>query len=433
MMNPRKTKKENILRQRLKEILAEAWNREFYKKHWGYKNLDDVLNLVDTNFFDQIPIVRKKHLKTHWNQIMQVDGAVDIVSSSGTTGRPVDIPVHRLEDRDRILRVQRLFRELNIQIGSRVLLLLSLGDLFTLGPLAWEAIKEQGACAIRSSAQRLERVIQIFKHLRPGFVIGNPFVLLRMAEEAGERWPDTQILPKRAFLAVAATFDDKLKATPIAQAVKDAWGLEFYLNEYGNSELGPVAYECTKHQGFHIHDDFYFVELIDIETGQPVRDSNKPGEVVVSGLTFPRGFLPIRYATGDVAAWIKKSPCLCGRLSPRLGPIIGRIDHHLKISGQTVFPDHLLSIVDSLSYIKRSAVSVRLNHISEDEVSLLIIPNNNYNQDIIKQKVSDRLSQSLAVIPRVIIITEEELNHIEYKASERTNKVKIPRFFDFRS
>ena len=78
-------------------------------------------------------------------------------------------------------------------------------------------------------------------------------------------------------------------------------------------------------------------------------------------------------------------------------------------------------------------MSVRLNHISEDEVSLLIIPNNNYNQDIIKQKVSDRLSQSLAVIPRVIIITEEELNHIEYKASERTNKVKIPRFFDFRS
>lgn len=43
-MNPKKTEKENILRQRLKEILAEAWNMEFYKKHWGYKNLDDVLN-----------------------------------------------------------------------------------------------------------------------------------------------------------------------------------------------------------------------------------------------------------------------------------------------------------------------------------------------------------------------------------------------------
>ena len=61
----------------------------------------------------------------------------------------MDIPVHLAEECTRVLRVRRVLQELGVGPGSRVLQLLSLNDLFTLGPLAWLAAKEEGACVLR--------------------------------------------------------------------------------------------------------------------------------------------------------------------------------------------------------------------------------------------------------------------------------------------
>src|SRR5262249_49345700 len=152
-------------------------------------------------------------------------------------------------------------RELDIGPDSRVLQLLSLNDLFTLGPLAWQAAKDHGACVLRCSPQRLERVIQICADIRPDMVIGNAAVLARMADEAGDAWPPADPLPHRGFLGVAATFDADLRPTPAAQAAARSWGLRLILNHYGCSELGPVAYECRHHQGLHLHDDHHVIEL----------------------------------------------------------------------------------------------------------------------------------------------------------------------------
>jgi len=63
-----------------------------------------------------------QHLRDHLDDIVDFAGAVDVVSSSGTTGRPVDIPVHALDDRSRVLRVRRVLRELGLGPGGLVLL-----------------------------------------------------------------------------------------------------------------------------------------------------------------------------------------------------------------------------------------------------------------------------------------------------------------------
>ena len=110
-------------------------------------------------------MIRKADLREHWDGIMVFDEARDLVSSSGTTGRPVDIPVKQEEDQSRVMRVGRLLKELGVGPGSRVLQLLSLNDLFTLGPLAWQATKSLGACGIRCSAQRLGRMRQVLRYV----------------------------------------------------------------------------------------------------------------------------------------------------------------------------------------------------------------------------------------------------------------------------
>lgn len=47
-----------------------------------------------------------------------------------------------------------------------------------------------------------------------------------------------------------------------------------------------------------------------------------------------------------------------GRLSPWLGLVVRRVDHQLKVEGQTVFPEVLLGLVDSCLGVHRSAVRV---------------------------------------------------------------------------
>jgi phenylacetate-coenzyme A ligase PaaK-like adenylate-forming protein len=283
---------------RLEEVIATAWRCEFYRRHWGLGHWEDVLGLFRAGKFHELPVIRKQDLRDHLDDIIDFSGAVDVVSSSGTTGRPVDLPVHATDDQSRVLRVRRVLRELGLAPGGLVLQLLSLNDLFTLGPLAWQAARAEGCCVLRCSPQRVERVIQVCRQMHPDTVMGNAAVLVRMAQEAAGAWPRPDILPSRGFLGVAATFDAELRPTPAASEAARLWGITLILNHYGCSELGPVAYECRHHQGLHIHDDHHLVELIDPATGLPVSGPDQPGEIVATALTTPRGFLPVRYATG---------------------------------------------------------------------------------------------------------------------------------------
>lgn len=417
---------------RLEEVVTLGWQNPYYRAHWGKRHLEDVLTLIRTGTFHHLPVTRKQQLRDHWEQLMYFEDAVDIVSSSGTTGRPVDIPVLRTDEQLRILRVRRLLHELGVRPGTHVLQLLSLNDLFTLGPVAWQATKAEGGCAIRCSPHRLDRILQVITYLRPQVVIGNPFVMARLAEEAGDRWPAPEHLPDLAFLAVAATFDTHLQPTPVAKVVTERWGLRETLNQYGSSELGPIAFECLHHQGLHIHADHHLIELVHPQTGEPITDPDQAGEIVVTGLSFPRGFLPIRYATGDIAGWLRHTPCPCGRSTPRLGPILGRVDHQLKIFGQTVFPDMLLSVTDQCASVRRAAVRVQRDHLGSDRVAVLIVPAQGYASETVCGEVTTRLAQNIAITPEIEIVTEAQLALLEQNASRHTNMVKVARFFDLR-
>lgn len=418
----------------IEHVLIAAWKRPFYRDHWGLASVKQVVELARSNSLHELPIVRKSHLRNHWDRIIDFTDAVDVCSSSGTTGRPVDVPVHHDEYQTRVSMVRRALSELGVRPGNRVLTLLSLNDMFILGPLVWLATKSIGACAVRQSAQRVDRVLQIIEFIRPEFVVGNPIVLARMAAEAREMWPEPKTMPiKRAFFGAAASFDSNGSPTPAAKAVEQFWGVGagMHINHFGCSETGPVGHECLQHRGFHIYDDFNLVQLVDPETGTIITDPNRPGEVVVTALTQPRGFLPIRYSMGDIVAWMRTDRCGCGRNSVRLGPVLGRVDHQLRVEGQTVFPDLLLNIVDSLPGVCRSAVRVATDPLLGEVVTVLVV--SSLETKNLQNCIEEKLRRNLAVVPKIEIMTDAAFKELEDKRVKRTNMVKIPRFFDFRN
>ncbi|WP_146514676.1 phenylacetate--CoA ligase family protein [Rubripirellula amarantea] len=104
------------------------------------------------------------------------------------------------------------------------------------------------------------------------------------------------------------------RVTPSQRAVLEQSFGGTYWDDYGSAEFGSIACECDQHDGLHVFDDLFFVEVVDAE-GKRMPDG-KLGWIVVTDLvntTMPL----IRYKIGDVGTMTAET-CQCGRTAPRI-------------------------------------------------------------------------------------------------------------------
>ena len=123
--------------------------------------------------------------------------------------------------------------------------------------------------------------------------------------------------------------------------LQDTWNAKVY-NMFGMSEMfGPMAGECRFQDGQHYLNNYLMIELIDPQTGNPV----KLGEsgVAVYTTLWKKGFPLLRYWTDDVMS-ITYETCKCGSIFPRLYHH-GRLGDCIKIDGRTIFPKMLEEIL----------------------------------------------------------------------------------------
>jgi phenylacetate-CoA ligase len=105
-------------------------------------------------------------------------------------------------------------------------------------------------------------------------------------------------------------------------------------DRYGTKELGGVACECEGHTGLHISAENNFVEVV--HDGRPTR-GEEVGAIVVTNLN-NKGMPFIRYSIEDDGAWHEESDCSCGRSSPRLKTLEGRlVDTFKTCDGRTAW------------------------------------------------------------------------------------------------
>jgi len=116
---------------------------------------------------------------------------------------------------------------------------------------------------------------------------------------------------------------------------------------YGSVEFPRIAWECEKHEGYHIDIDSVIVEVI--RDGKTVHEGT--GDIVVTGL-YNKAMPLIRYRIGDIGMISGKERCSCGRSFPLLHSIRGRCNDRIILpSGREVDPIALYS-AESLFGIK---------------------------------------------------------------------------------
>lgn len=163
-----------------------------------------------------------------------------------------------------------------------------------------------------------------------------PLRLIEVAVKEGFDFRDTKL---RVGIFGAEVWSDEVR-----QRIERAMGIETF-DIIGMTETGGVGLgiDCKHHNGIHVWEDDYLIEIIDPETLEPVPDGQE-GEMVVT--TLNREGLPlIRYRTRDITSILSREPCACGRTSLRVKRLKGRNDDMLKIKGVNFYPSQLESIL----------------------------------------------------------------------------------------
>ncbi len=126
--------------------------------------------------------------------------------------------------------------------------------------------------------------------------------------------------------------------------VENAWGGAKAFDWYGVGDTGSIAGEGPDRDGLYVWEDAQYLELLDIETGEPVPRGLK-GDMVVTTLYKDDIFPCIRFNTHDVTQ-LRTDRNATGMIFDRIAGFLGRSDNMVKLRGINVFPHAIGAIIE---------------------------------------------------------------------------------------
>jgi phenylacetate-CoA ligase len=211
-----------------------------------------------------------------------------------------------------------------------------------------------------------------------------------------------------------------LALSPLGRRLTEMW-LATVLGTYASTEMATAFSDCEAGRGGHLHPELAIVEILD-EIGRPL-PPGKAGEVVATPLGVT-GMPLLRFRTGDIAV-LHDEACPCGRLSPRLGPVLGRKAQMLKVRGTTIYPPAVFSALQEMEVVCCYYLEVFDDFALSDRLRVTVaLRDGSLGSD----EIATQLAARLRVKPEVRIATAEEVTAQTLREGQR----KPVLFFDHR-
>ncbi|MHB0947372.1 MAG: phenylacetate--CoA ligase family protein [Sedimentisphaerales bacterium] len=319
--------------ERLQQITAYVYSANpFYKKHFdsaGFKP-GDIKTLED---IEKLPCISKEIFRVNYPLglcCVDVRQLAEMHMSSGSTGTPVVMPYTIADIQQWGDCMARCYYMAGAAKGDSVQITPSFG-LFNGGFGMYHGARAAGLFIIPAGAGNTQRQIKLAKDFKTKILTGVVSYGIRIMEvlaEQKEELPDLKI----------GIFGAEIFTDPMKKKIEAGLGIETF-DIYGMTETGGVGtlgMDCSAHNGIHVWEDHYYIEVLDKQTGKPVEDGQF-GELAVTSLT--RQALPvIRFKTGDLTRVVSRQRCDCGRTHIRIAQITGRVDDMLIVKGVNFFP-----------------------------------------------------------------------------------------------
>jgi phenylacetate-CoA ligase len=322
--------------ERLRAVVRRAWEKnKKQRKRFQDAGIspDSISNLGDIT---RLPLMDKSDFRAGYPLAMscvEQRSIAEMHMSSGSTGVPVVMPYTQADIAQWAECMARCYCMAGVKRGDVIQITPSFG-LFNGGFGFYHGARLYGLFVIPTGAGNTPRQVRLARDFKTRVltsVVSYGIRIMEVLEEEGKGLPDLEI-----GIFGAEIFSGKLKekfAEKLRLEVFDIYGM----TETGG--VGTLGMDCPAHEGLHVWEDHYIVEILDHKTLAPLPDG-EVGELVVTSLT--REALPvIRFRTGDLTRIVSRDACACGRTHVRIAPITGRVDDMLIVKGVNFFPSQV--------------------------------------------------------------------------------------------
>jgi phenylacetate-CoA ligase len=286
-------------------------NVPFYRKHWDEQGFEagSVRGIQDLERIPITPSPKVRQAVNHGDLLaLNVDQAeCSSLYTTGSSGTPLRILRHRGEERLWRAGGLRILFEHGYRWHHKKVQ-------FEAHPDTPHILQRFGISRTTWVSTELSCEEQRDRFLKTGadWMIGTPTVLRRLASilaAVGDRFkrPHTILCPGELL-------DPETRG-----AIERVFGIT-PVSVYALTECGYVAWQCERHESFHVNANTHLVEVLrDGKAAHP----GELGKIVVTDL-HNRTMPLLRYDTGDLAV-AATAMCPCGRQLEQLASIEGRM------------------------------------------------------------------------------------------------------------
>ncbi|MET9262111.1 AMP-binding protein [Amycolatopsis sp. NPDC004079] len=364
---------------RLREQLAYVAARSvFYQEKFAGIDLAKVRTVED---LASLPFTEKQELRESLaaapplgaHVAASPDEIVQIQASSGTTGSPSYVGLTRGDIETWCELGARALYANGFRPGDRLLHAFGMSKGFVGGLPVVQILQHMGIVDIPIGAEAgAERLLRVQADQRPNALIGTPYFLAYLAEQAPSIVGlDARDLGVRA-ISVGGEPGGGLPA--VRERLESLWGATSR-EMLGGTDIACTYWgECEAANGMHfLSPDLMVAELINPDTGEQIAPvEGAQGELVYTALRRQASPL-VRFRTRDHVI-VTGTDCACGRTGYTVR-CIGRTDDMLIVRGINVFPSAIKQLVAELAPVTTGEMRIRADfegHSTQKPLPLVV-------------------------------------------------------------
>ncbi|MBY6210895.1 phenylacetate--CoA ligase family protein [Microbulbifer agarilyticus] len=341
--------------QRFLKLMARGWEIPFYQRLWGDAGIkrEDIQTLDD---IEKLPVFSKSDIMQSVEKFPPIGDfsgleglapeerpPVVFHTTSGTTGRPQPIIFGPRGREIQAMLVARSYRFMGLKPGATVQSTYGHG-MINGGHYIREAVTRYTNALFLSSGTGLEtrsaQQVQLMQDFGVNVLVGFADYIKKLASVAEEQG----IQPGKDIPVdmIIGHLGQETRA-----ALSEAWGGAKLYDWYGVADTGCVAAEGPDQDGLYVWEDAQYLELLDVDSDQPVTPGDT-GNMVVTCLYKDDIYPVIRFNTCDITSEIVgENPFQLP--FRRIRGFLGRSDNMVKLRGINVYPHGIGGMLAELS------------------------------------------------------------------------------------
>ncbi len=358
---------------KLKKMLVYAYeNVEFYKERFDkcqfnpyrFEKIDDM---------NKIPILTKKEIAENKQKMFSkkyLRRKINKITTGGTTGTPLEF--YFSEESKNVRQGNWAKWKMRANVDYKYDKFCYIGRILGTDDVWKYSGDVLEIASNKLTAKNVKKILKEMEKFKPVYIQGYASAIYIIATIIKKENINISKINVKAILTSSDTLFEEYRSV-----IEEVFNCKVF-DHYGQNEDCVAATECQEHDGYHIHEESCYIEIVDINTNKSIKDNI--GKLIGTNL-YNYAMPLIRYEIGDVGQ-ITEEICKCGDAHKRIINFQGRIDDIIKLKNGTRIAAGSLN--QPMKYSNREIIECQYIQDNLENLNVNIVPDVNFSNDTIK-------------------------------------------------